>query len=112
MLFFWVVTLCGYVNRYKRFGEILSPSSVLKMEAVSFSETLVYTYKSTFVCDVAYTSLCVIMLSIARIIFTPEDGGSRPIFIRKVGMSLQPRRPASTYCSAGCALQWAVYNLC
>jgi hypothetical protein len=42
VLFFWVLTPCGLLDSYQRFGE-----SALKMEAVSFSETLVPTYKST-----------------------------------------------------------------
>jgi hypothetical protein len=44
MLFFWVVTPCGLVGRYKHFGETYN---ILKMETVCFSETLVFIYEST-----------------------------------------------------------------
>jgi hypothetical protein len=47
MLFFWVVTLCGLVGRYQRFGGTYVYFLGLKMKAVCSSEILVFTYKST-----------------------------------------------------------------
>jgi hypothetical protein len=52
MLVFWVVTACGLVGRYQRFGEKTASifkafrTLVLKMDAIYFSETLVSTYES------------------------------------------------------------------
>jgi hypothetical protein len=47
MLVFWVVTPCGLVRRYQRFGETYC-LQLLYMETVCFSETLVSAYKSTW----------------------------------------------------------------
>jgi hypothetical protein len=43
MFVFWVVTPCGRVGRYRRFGG----TYCLKMETVCSSQTLVSTFKST-----------------------------------------------------------------
>jgi hypothetical protein len=47
-MIFWVLTPCRLVGIYRRFGETLSTSSALMMEAASISETLVNFYDTAW----------------------------------------------------------------